>query len=145
MWSYGVLVWEIFSGGRIPYSAMRNAEVIDYVSLRQDRPRTADWLPDHMGTRGLCGLNVLCTDFFYFYSRLPFSSGGRPCHPHCCVSWALAAQVVVKGRHLDRPDEAPVEVYDLMVQCWALEVRGATRARVLVCSWCWRCRVYGRH
>ncbi|XP_052281781.1 tyrosine-protein kinase Tec-like isoform X2 [Dreissena polymorpha] len=31
VWAFGVLMWEVFTGGEMPYHQMRNAEVVDFV------------------------------------------------------------------------------------------------------------------
>ncbi|XP_022322441.1 tyrosine-protein kinase Tec-like isoform X1 [Crassostrea virginica] len=41
VWAYGVLMWEIFTGGVMPYDKMKNVEVVDYVchsKLRLEKP-----------------------------------------------------------------------------------------------------------
>ncbi|XP_022669194.1 tyrosine-protein kinase Btk29A-like isoform X1 [Varroa destructor] len=42
VWAYGVLMWEVFTCGKIPYGRASNAEVVEFVQRGQrlDRPRT---------------------------------------------------------------------------------------------------------
>ena len=39
-WSYGVLLWEVITRGKVPYSGKKHHEVIEYVAEggRLDRP-----------------------------------------------------------------------------------------------------------
>uniref|UniRef100_K1QIS8 non-specific protein-tyrosine kinase n=1 Tax=Magallana gigas TaxID=29159 RepID=K1QIS8_MAGGI len=37
VWAYGVLMWEIFTGGIMPYDKMKNVEVVDYVCHSRQR------------------------------------------------------------------------------------------------------------
>lgn len=39
VWSFGVLVWEVFSDGQLPYSGMNDSEVVSYVRGNSVLPR----------------------------------------------------------------------------------------------------------
>ena len=41
----GVLMWEIFTGGMMPYDQMRNAEVVDFVCSSNKRLHRPDAAP----------------------------------------------------------------------------------------------------
>ena len=44
VWAFGVLLWEIFSGGSTPYSKMGNTQVIELILARK-RPSAPDICP----------------------------------------------------------------------------------------------------
>lgn len=45
VWAYGVLMWEIFTGGMMPYDQMRNADVVDFVCTSGKRLPKPDAAP----------------------------------------------------------------------------------------------------
>lgn len=45
VWAFGVLMWEIFTGGMMPYDQMRNAEVVDFVCSSNKRLAKPDPAP----------------------------------------------------------------------------------------------------
>ncbi|XP_072170794.1 tyrosine-protein kinase TXK-like [Diadema setosum] len=45
VWAFGILMWEVFSGGLAPYPAMSNVEVVDHVTRRNYRMERPDYCP----------------------------------------------------------------------------------------------------
>ncbi|XP_041359830.1 tyrosine-protein kinase TXK-like [Gigantopelta aegis] len=46
VWAFGILMWEIFSGGDMPYSGMRNIEVVDFVINNRRRLPKPEYCPE---------------------------------------------------------------------------------------------------
>lgn len=49
VWAYGILIWEIFAGGRMPYSGMGNAETREQVCKQGYRMPPPPGCPDQIG------------------------------------------------------------------------------------------------
>lgn len=48
VWAYGVLLWEIFTGGDMPYGKAKNAEVVESICHRNDRLAKPPKAPDNV-------------------------------------------------------------------------------------------------
>ncbi|XP_071086830.1 tyrosine-protein kinase Btk-like isoform X1 [Haliotis cracherodii] len=48
VWAFGVLMWEVFSGGEMPYSGMKNLDVVDYVITSNRRLQKPMMCPELM-------------------------------------------------------------------------------------------------
>eukprot|EP00057_Strongylocentrotus_purpuratus_P013725 XP_011668199.1 PREDICTED: tyrosine-protein kinase TXK [Strongylocentrotus purpuratus] len=48
VWAFGILMWEVFSGGLAPYPAMSNVEVVDQVTRHNYRMERPDHCPYQM-------------------------------------------------------------------------------------------------
>lgn len=49
VWAYGILIWEVFAGGRMPYSGMGNAETREQVCKQGYRMPPPPGCPDQIG------------------------------------------------------------------------------------------------
>ncbi|ESO92090.1 hypothetical protein LOTGIDRAFT_147628, partial [Lottia gigantea] len=46
IWAFGVLMWEIFTAGEMPYGKMKNSDVVDYVVSDNKRLNQPPAAPD---------------------------------------------------------------------------------------------------
>uniref|UniRef100_A0A4W3ICY7 Tyrosine-protein kinase Tec-like n=1 Tax=Callorhinchus milii TaxID=7868 RepID=A0A4W3ICY7_CALMI len=68
VWSFGVLMWEVFTEGRMPFENKSNAEVVDEISRgeRLYRPSQASRLVYQIMYS--CWHEVCCYGIFYLYN-----------------------------------------------------------------------------
>lgn len=82
VWSYGILMWEIFSKGDTPYTGMSNSQARERIDS------------------GMSSVPFICGLF---------------------VEFNLTNLISFLGYRMPSPENAPPEMYRLMVKCWAYE------------------------
>ncbi|KAL3311415.1 hypothetical protein Ciccas_010004 [Cichlidogyrus casuarinus] len=98
MWSYGVLLWEIFTFGKLPYSTMQVKDVLDNIEEGYRLPMPED-----------------CPSMIYelMHSAWNILPEKRPSFFQCMDKWVNLYQILLPGVPLPSPPKAPIAPPDL--------------------------------
>ncbi|XP_048512678.1 tyrosine-protein kinase Fer isoform X4 [Athalia rosae] len=97
VWSYGVLIWEIFSKGGTPYSGMSNSKAREKIDT------------------GICCLFFLVLRYILFDNLQLLFFVSRS------YNYTLQFGYVLIGYRMPAPEGTPEEIHRLMLRCWEYE------------------------
>ncbi|CAG03103.1 unnamed protein product, partial [Tetraodon nigroviridis] len=111
VWSFGVILWEIFTYGKQPWFQLGNNEVRKEADGERV-PAAADPHPELPHIPAADPSPIRLTPPIRPSGLLLWEHGARP---------SLVIECITQGRVLERPRICPKEVYDIMLGCWQRE------------------------